>query len=70
MKIVTGKNKVCKEICEALGLKNARKLDLHMVYDKVVTVTAEFYPEEDGIKKLIPILKRFNLVERGSGVLK
>ena len=62
--LVDGRNKVCKEICDALGLRNVRSLDLHMRCNSIVTVTAEFCPEEDGMRKMIPILREFNLVEK------
>ena len=62
---VTGKNnlyQVCVAVCEALGIKHARKLTLNIKHDSIVTVEAEFYPEVDGIKQLVPILKRFELI--------
>ncbi len=64
MAIITGRDEVCTEICEALGLKHVRKLNLHMGIDEIVTVEAEFYPEIDGVKQLVPILKKFELVEK------
>lgn len=65
MSMVSGKHPVCLEICEALGLKfkHIRKLDLHMAYNEIVTVSVEYNPEEEGVKRLIPILKKFNLVD-------
>lgn len=63
MAFVTGKDNVCKEISDVLGLKHVRKLIIHMEVGKIVTVEAEFYPEVDGIRQLPAILKRFNLVE-------
>jgi len=61
--LVSGHHKFCQEICEALGLKHVRKLDLHMAFDEIVTVTIQFYPEEEGVKKLVPVLKKYNLIE-------
>jgi hypothetical protein len=55
--------KLAKEICDAFGLKYVRKLDIHMAYNEIFTVTAEFYPEIDGIRQMVPILKKFELVE-------
>jgi len=65
MTTVKGHHPVCKEICIALGLdlKYIKKLDLHMAYNEIVTVSIEYNPEEDGVKKLAPILKKFELVE-------
>ena len=53
-----------KEIAEALGLKRVRKLDIHIECNKLVTVDAEFYPEEDGVRQFPTILKHYELVER------
>lgn len=63
MAMVTG-HKIGKEIADALGIKHCRKLDIHIHTDEIVTVEAEFYPEIDGIKQLVPILKRYELVEK------
>ncbi len=62
MAIIGDRNKVCKEICDALGLKNCRKLDFHMEADKIVTIEAEMYPEIDGVEQFPAILKKFELV--------
>lgn len=52
---------VGKEIADALGIKNARRIDVHLEKGKPITVTAEFYPEVDGIKQVPAILKKFAL---------
>ena len=62
MALVTGNMKLAKEICDALGIKNCKRLDLHMAYDEIFTATVEFYPEIDGIEQMVPILKKFKLV--------
>ncbi len=62
--VLSGKDNVCKEIADALGIKHCRKLDIRMRVDEIVTIDAEFYPEIDGIKQLVPILKEFVLVEK------
>ena len=59
--LVGGNHKLTFEICEALGLKHVRKLDIHFAFDEMATVTAEFYPEIDGVKQMAPILKKFRL---------
>jgi hypothetical protein len=61
--MVHGHNKLCVEIIDALGLKNVRRLDLHMDVGEMVTVTAECFPEVDGMKRLPAILRKFELVE-------
>lgn len=58
-----GMNKVCKEIADVLGLKNCRSLDLHMSVDGMVVVNAECYIEEDGMKQIPAVLKKFKLIE-------
>ena len=63
MAIATGPQ-IGKEIANALGIKHCRKLDIHMRMNELVTVEAEFFPEIDGIKQLVPILKRFELIEK------
>jgi len=61
MGILSGNDKLCEDICNALGLKHVIILDLHMGINESVTVTAKFYPEIDGIRQLIPIMKKFEL---------
>ena len=58
---LSGRDNICKEIANALGIKHCRKLDIRMRIDEIVTVEAEFFPEIDGIKQLVPILKKFEL---------
>ncbi len=65
---ITGKDSVCKEICAALGLSHVRKLDIHMALSEIVVVTVEYMPEGKDLEKLIPILKRYNLVPDVSDV--
>jgi len=59
---MSGNNMIAKEICDALGLKHATRLDFHMAVDDIATVTAVFYPEVDGVKQLPAIMKKFKLV--------
>ena len=61
--LMTRNSQTAKEICDALGLKHVRKLDIHMAINEVMTVTAEYFPEVDGVKQFIPVLKKFELVE-------
>ncbi len=55
-------DKLGKEIADALGLKHCRMINIHLEHDRIAIVTAEFYPEIDGVKQFPPILKKFNLV--------
>jgi hypothetical protein len=60
---VTGRDPICQEICEALGLKHVRALSITMMINNPVEVSASFHPEKDALKLLIPILKRYSLME-------
>jgi len=63
---VSGDNEMCIEICDVLGLKHVKKLDLHMEAGKPVTITAEFYPDADGLMQFPSILKKYELIEAKS----
>jgi hypothetical protein len=64
MNLVNGHNKLCKEICDALGLRHVKQLDLHMSTNEIMTITVEMYPEVNGVMQLPSIFKKFNLVEK------
>jgi len=61
---ISPSEKICKEICDALGLKHVKKLDIHMAVDKIVTGEAVFYPEVDGVRQIVPILRKFELIPK------
>lgn len=64
MAILTGRGeggKIAKEICDVLGLKHVRCLDLHMAINDIFTVTATFYPEIEGVKQFSTIIKKYKL---------
>ena len=61
--VIPGKSALAQEVAEALGLKHVRSLDIQFRLTKPVTVKAEYYPEEDEVKRLIPVLKKFRLRE-------
>jgi hypothetical protein len=64
MMVVSGMSeggRLANEICDAFGLKHVRDLKIHMPHNGIFTVTAEFYPEIDGVKQFTPILKKFRL---------
>jgi len=63
---VMSNDEIGKKICDALGLKHARMVDVHIVFavDEIVTVMVEYYPEKDGILQLPAILKEYELVEK------
>ena len=64
MGLITGKHEICKQIADSLGIKHCKRLSINFVYNELVKVTAEFYPEIDGVKQFPAILKEFNLVEK------
>lgn len=53
---------VCKEITDALGLKKVVSLDLHMAVGENITITARYYPEDDEMKMLPEILKKYEVI--------
>lgn len=57
-------NKYAAEICDALGLKNVCKLDLHFSVNEVATADVTFFPDENGVKQVAPILRHYELTER------
>lgn len=62
--LILGQNKLAGEIAEALGIKNCRHLEIHFHVNEFATVRAEFFPEEDGVKKFPAIFKEYILVEK------
>ena len=57
-------DKIAKEICDIFGLKHVRMLNLHFAVGNFVRATVEFYPEENKIRQLIPILEHYRLEEQ------
>lgn len=55
---------VGKEICDALGLKHVRKMDIHFECHKTVIVDVEYFPEIDGVKQIAAIFRKFELTEK------
>jgi hypothetical protein len=56
---ISGHSVLAKEICDVLGLKHVKKLDLHFDVNSAVTADVVFYPEKDGIKQTITIMRRY-----------
>jgi hypothetical protein len=57
------RTELAREICDALGLKNVVKLDLHFTVHEVAVAEVTFFPEVDGVQQLPAILKRYELRE-------
>jgi hypothetical protein len=51
-------------ICEALGLKRVRCLDIHIHMDELITVTAEVLTESHEIERIACILKDYRAEEK------
>ena len=64
MNLITDKNKICKDIADALGIKHCKALDIHFGTGDVATVRAEYYPEIDGVRQFPAILIEFNLIAK------
>jgi hypothetical protein len=60
-------DKIGREISDALGLKRARKIDIHLEARKPVVIDVEFIPDEDGVKAVGTIIKRYTLEEQKEG---
>lgn len=63
-KPVSGHGKLAGDISKALGIKNCTMLEIRFHVGEIVTVRAEFFPEEDGIMKFPAIFKEYVLVEK------
>jgi len=64
MAVITGKDNICREISDALGLESfgyITDVDLKMHLGEIVSVTVRFYPEKDGMAKLPAVIKKYNL---------
>lgn len=66
---IGGHDKVCKEVCDALGMKGkrVRSLTLRMAVNEVVVVEAAYYPDREQLAAVVPILEKFNLVPEEKG---
>jgi hypothetical protein len=67
MVVCTGM-KIGGEISEALGLKHARVIDIHLDYQDVAMITVNYLPDEEDLEKIVPILKKYKLIEGGKCV--
>ena len=65
-RLLVGCRKLGKEIADALGLKNARSIDIHIDCNSIATVKAECYIEVDGARRFPALLKNYELTEKES----
>jgi len=61
---VTGTDQLCVEIAKVMGISHCKSITLKMEADSVVTVEALYYPTSDQLKKIVPTLKKFELVRK------
>ena len=63
---VSGKNEACLEIAKILGfdINKTKGIEIRMYADEVVTVKAEVFPDEEQLRLIGFVLKRFVLVEK------
>lgn len=62
--LILRNHEIEKEVCEALNLPEYTVgFDLHAHAGEIWTITVEYAPTKEQAKKLIPILKKFKLVE-------
>lgn len=54
-----------RELIEALGLpKNTTEVTLHFAAGEHVTVQCKYFPEAQGVRRLLPRLAQWELVEK------
>lgn len=59
-----GHDRLGLEIANALGIKRCKSIEIKIACNEITTVKAEFYPEIDGVKQLVPIFKEYELKRR------
>lgn len=64
---------VMNKLLTALGLEdveNVKGFTLISYFDGIATVTVEFYPDEDKVDQLEPVLKEYYLMEKQAEEIK
>ena len=61
---VNGSSNLAKQLCDILGLKNVRKLEIEIETESIAVCKAEMYIETDQLRKMIPIIGEFELVPK------
>ena len=51
------------EIANIFGIKHCREIDISLKYGSSPTVTVVFYPEIEELTQILPILKKYTLLE-------
>ena len=52
-----------KELCDVMGIKSCKSMDIRIRMDECVTVTAECLIESPELGRMVSILRRFRLEE-------
>ena len=53
-----------RELCEALGIKDCRSIELRVAADKAVTLKTESYVTDEQGRKILELIRKFDMVER------
>jgi hypothetical protein len=64
MPTFASEGKVAEELCNALGLKHVRSLDIRLAVGEIGMAVVRYYLTEDDVTAMIPIMKKYELVER------
>jgi len=57
-------NDIRKQVAEALGLKKATKIEIVLALGDIARVNVTYYPDEESIKRIIPIFQEYELVKK------
>lgn len=59
-------NDINVKIAKALGIEadNIQSITIRMLANEVVSVDMLYYPDKKDLKKLIPVLKKYQLIEK------
>lgn len=60
MPFVTGKHELCGRIAKALGLEGVKRLEIAIDVERVVEVTATFYPPDDQVSEIVDAIEGFD----------
>ncbi len=53
---------ISKEISAILGLKNVVSLDISLHMDSAAQITVTYFPDEETLRKIVPVLQKYQLV--------
>ena len=53
-----------RELCEALGIKNCRSIELRVAADEAVTLKTESCVTDEQGRKILELIRKYDMVER------